>query len=302
MHQMPDYDVTCEYPRADFPIFRPITFGGVKIVALCDGHFPLTAHEVLCTGGGGLDGLLADADLPPVIASHVNAFLIDDGGRVILIDAGAGDLQDPTLGQLHAALGAAGYAPSDVDIVLLTHLHADHAGGLCLGGYPVFPKATVCVARNEAAFWLSDEPTRGAYLDASVRGTFMHARSMLAPYQAEGRFELFSPGASWGGTVVEEAMPGHTPGHTGFRLKTREGDLVFCGDLFHVVGVQANSPGVTVCYDSDPAQAALARADFFKQAARSGDLMAAAHASFPGFGRIEKAATGFRWTGLLSGT
>jgi glyoxylase-like metal-dependent hydrolase (beta-lactamase superfamily II) len=274
-----------------------VTLGDVKIVALCDGHFALATHEVLHAHACDLDTLLADGDLPRVIPSHVNAFLVDDGKHVTLIDTGAGDLQDPTLGNVLAAHEGAGYPASAIDTILLTHLHGDHAGGLCRAGQATYPNAEVYIARDEAAFWLPGAAQPRMAVDPSVQATFADAHAMLAPYMAEGRVRFFDPGTCWHGAITAHPLPGHTPGHTGFCLDTGDGIVMFCGDLFHVVTLQVSQPSVTVCYDADPAQAARARSRFLAAAACSGYTVAAAHAPFPGLGRIHAVEGGHAWQG-----
>ncbi|MFC4761867.1 MBL fold metallo-hydrolase [Dyella koreensis] len=265
----------------------------MTITALCDGHFPLSVHDVLRSGEVSLDTLMMEARLGNVVSSHVNAFLIDDGQHRMLIDAGAGDLQDATLGRMATQLMSAGHRPSDIDIVLVTHLHPDHIGGLTRNGEAVFPRAIVHVPREEAAFWL--EASSYDHVDPSVRATFDCARQIVAPYVADGRYRLFDPETSWYGCLMAEPLPGHTSGHTGYRLRTGERDLVFCGDLFHVVPVQLSEPSVTVCYDNQPRQAKTTRETFLAEAFRRGDAVAAAHAPFPGLGHIHKEAQGYTW-------
>ncbi|KAF1003767.1 MAG: hypothetical protein GAK28_04421 [Luteibacter sp.] len=277
----------------DDATFHRTVFGALTITALCDGHFPLCAHDVLRSGDTPLGDLLEDAHLDAVVPSHVNAFLVDDGTHRTLIDTGAGHLQDATLGRMTLQLMAAGYDPHDIDIVLLTHLHPDHMGGLTHHGEAVFSRATVHVPRDESEFWLDNgEP---ADVDGSVRATFEHARRTLAPYLREGRYRPFEPGTTWLGYISAEPLPGHTCGHTGYRVRTDAGDIVFCGDLFHVAAVQLVTPGVTVCYDSDPMRAHATRKAFLNAMARRGDIVGAAHAPFPGLGRIRNDGAGYAW-------
>jgi len=202
-------------------------------------------------------------------------------------------LQDDTLGNLSTQLVAAGLRPEQIDTVLVTHLHPDHIGGLTRHGEPAFPHAVVHVPREEATFWLDAD--NYASVDPSVRATFDQARQILAPYQARGRYRLFDPDASWEKSLTAQTLAGHTSGHTGYRLHTSEGDIVFCGDLFHVASVQLADPAVTVCYDSDPAQAKHSRTAFFRDACGAGDIVAAAHAPFPGLGCIDAGESGYAW-------
>jgi glyoxylase-like metal-dependent hydrolase (beta-lactamase superfamily II) len=273
--------------------FHRFQLGGTTITALCDGHFALSVQEVLRDGETPMQPLLERARVGAVVSSHVNAFLIELGTHRMLIDAGAGDLQDATLGDMSAQLMAAGLRPEQIDTVLVTHLHPDHIGGLTRNGVAVFPHAVIHVPREEDAFWLgAGDP---ATVDASVRATFEHARQILAPYRAEGRYRLFDSGAVWNGCVTAESLSGHTGGHVGYRLHTDEGDVAFCGDLFHVAAVQLADPDVTVCYDSEPAKARTTRAAFLADACRRNDIVAAAHAPFPGLGRIVAADNGYAW-------
>lgn len=273
--------------------FHRMRLGRMTITTLCDGWFSLSAHDVLRGGRQPLQATLARARLGCMVTSHVNAFVIEDGEHVVLVDTGAGALQDATLGGMSTQLAAAGLRPADIDTVLLTHLHPDHMGGLTRNGVAVFPRAIVHVARAEAAFWLHGEPR--AEVDASVQASFGAARLILSPYMAEGRIRWFDPDASWHGSLSAESLPGHTVGHTGFRLQTGEADMVFCGDLFHVASAQMADPSITVCYDSEPAQASTTRAAFLAKASRRGYFVAAAHAPFPGLGRIAVDHDGYAW-------
>lgn len=275
---------------------RRYRFGSITVTALCDGHFALAAHDVLRGGQNPLGTALGRARLADIVSSHVNAFLVDDGEHRTLIDVGAGDLQDDTLGQMQARLEAAGHGVDDIDTILLTHLHPDHIGGLTRHGRAVFPRATVHVARDEARFWLGTPERDG--VDTSVVATFAHAREILGPYVDDGRFRAFEPDATWHGYLFAEPMAGHTPGHTGYRLRTTARDIVFCGDLFHVAAVQLADPSVTVRYDSQAGQAHAVRETFLANASSRGDVVAAAHAPFPGIGYVSRATRGYAWMPL----
>lgn len=281
------------FATVDKATLHRVRIGTMTIIALCDGHFPLVAHDVLRSGPASLDSLLSQARLTDVVPSHVNAFLIDDGEHRVLVDAGAGSLQDATLGRMNVHLAEAGYGVDDIDTILLTHLHPDHMGGITRNGEAVFPKAVVHVPRDEATFWLKEGGL--GEVDESVRATFDHARHTLSPYIEAGRYRTFDPGTCWFDMLTAESLPGHTCGHTGYRLRTDVADVVFCGDLFHVAAVQLATPAVTVCYDSAPGQARATRESFLAQAHHRGDIVAAAHAPFPGLGTIHGTTSGYAW-------
>jgi glyoxylase-like metal-dependent hydrolase (beta-lactamase superfamily II) len=92
--------------------------------------------------------------------------------------------------------------------------------------------------------------------------------------------------------------PGHTPGHTFYRLEDQGVRLVFWGDVMHAAEVQLPDPSVTIAYDVDPSAARAQRLRAFADAARSGDLVAPAHMAFPGVGRLKRDGKSYRWQPL----
>ncbi|HLA34360.1 MAG TPA: MBL fold metallo-hydrolase, partial [Rhodocyclaceae bacterium] len=117
--------------------------GAAEITALFDGTIDLDAKLLKNASPAEIQRLLARMfAAAPKLQTGVNAFLINTGSRLVLVDTGAAKLFGPTLGQVAANLKASGYEPSQVDAVLITHLHGDHMGGLIDGeGKPSFPNA-----------------------------------------------------------------------------------------------------------------------------------------------------------------
>ncbi len=150
----------------------------------------------------------------------INCFLIDTGTTCrMLVDTGAGELFGPTSGQLVANLRASGYRPEDIDVILLTHIHGDHSGGLSVGGERVFPNALVYVDRRDPDYWLSAEVE--AKTPANRRATFEQSHKTLDPYIDAGKLRTFD-----GATELSRAMRtvpehGHTPGLTGYLFESR---------------------------------------------------------------------------------
>lgn len=140
----------------------------------------------------------------------MNTFLFQTGGRTVLVDAGAGTSLGPGTGHLPDNLRAAGVSPEQVDDVLITHLHPDHAFGLVTAdGEAAFPSATVHVSSLDAQYWLDDTVAASAEgVQAQIHRWAVRA---LAPYRAAGRFSTFAYGEQPVQGVTAVDLHGHTP-------------------------------------------------------------------------------------------
>ncbi|MFL4968950.1 MAG: MBL fold metallo-hydrolase [Xanthobacteraceae bacterium] len=211
----------------------------------------------------------------------VNTFLIQRDGNTILIDAGAGNTMQPTLGRLPANLRAAGIDPSAITHVVLTHIHPDHANGLVDdAGAPHYPNAEIIVHEKEAAFWLApgpgDEPE-------NVRRNRARAKINLTPYG--DRLRRIRDGEEILGLTPIPA-PGHTPGHTCWRIASGRDALVAWGDLVHFSAIQISHPETAVTYDLDKDLARASRLRLLDMIATDRLAIAGAHVEAPGFGTI----------------
>jgi glyoxylase-like metal-dependent hydrolase (beta-lactamase superfamily II) len=237
------------------------------------------------TRGPGRSGILIGADealqrkyLGGGFASETNTFLIKGGGKTVLVDTGFG-------GAVFDNLKKLGVEPSQVDAVLLTHLHGDHIGGLARDGKALFPRAKVYVAQQEKDYWTVTNVNRGA-------------AAALAPY--EGRLETFFPG-ELGGTL-QELLPGifpvaafgHTPGHTLYLIRSGDEQFLIWGDLMHVQLLQFPRPDISVTYDTDPAAAGVIRTKVLDYAARNRIPIGGMHLVYPAVGTVQAEGAGFR--------
>ena len=121
--------------------------GDRALIALSDGTAPRHLDQILSDPSLVRDELKADHQSEPVPLS-INAYLVNTGTHVVLIDTGAGELFRPTSGALLSNLRAAGYEPGQIDTILLTHIHADHSGGLSVGGVRQFPNCAHRLSRR----------------------------------------------------------------------------------------------------------------------------------------------------------
>ena len=219
----------------------------------------------------------------------INGYLIQGRGRTLLVDAGAGGLNNVG-GQLKETLATAGVSPDDVDTVLLTHGHPDHIGGLLdAEGQPVFNQAELYLHPLEARYWQDDEKRKMA----NERGqrNFDLARRTLDAYARKVR--LIGKGEVAEG-ILPEWLPGHTPGHTGFRITSGDECLLIWGDIVHFPHIQSARPDVSIVFDCDPPQARETRKKIMAQAVRENLLIAGMHLDSTGFARVFKAGEGYR--------
>ncbi|HET9624772.1 MAG TPA: MBL fold metallo-hydrolase [Kofleriaceae bacterium] len=293
--------MTADSAQANAPIAKTASpgwyrmqLGDFEITALNDGTAALPMEKLL-TGStpAKIDAALAKAYLKPGFETSVNAFLINTGSKLVLIDTGAGTLFGPTLNKLVTNLKASGYQPEQVDEICITHMHNDHVGGLVANGKLVFPNATVHAHKADADFWLSADNLAKA--PDAMKDFFKGAQGMLNPYVTAGKTKWFDAEADIVPGVHAIPAVGHTPGHTIYVVTSKDQKLVLWGDLMHVGAVQFPDPSVTIQFDSDSKKAAAERKKDFADAAKSGYFVGVAHLPFPGIGQLRTDGAGYRF-------
>ena len=281
--------------RTQAPGFYRGKLGKFEIVALSDGTAPRHLDEILSDKTTVVEELKASHEEEPIQLS-INAFLINTGAHIVLVDTGAGELFGPASGLLIKNLAAAGYQPEQIDTILLTHIHGDHSGGLAVQGKKQFPGATVYVDGHDVALWLSKSEEEKA--PPAKRKTFQQSQQTVGPYLAAKQIvELKRNSEILPGITAQSAF-GHTPGHTAFIIESEGHRLLLWGDIIHSAEVQFPHPEVTVEYDVLPSEAMKTRMAFLESVAGDGSLMGSSHISFPGFGHVRKAGSGYAWVPL----
>ncbi|WP_438503246.1 MBL fold metallo-hydrolase [Acinetobacter soli] len=273
--------------------------GNVQITALLDGTNFMSPTLFKDIPQQQVHDILKKyyADQEKGVQTSVNAFLVNTGKSLVLVDSGAASCFGAHLGSVLTNLKAAGYQPEQVDTILLTHLHPDHVCGISKNGTANFPNAIVYASQDEANYWLDakqaskvPEAKRAGYL-----GTGEKIKAALAPYQAKQRFKTYKLGDEIQGFKVISTA-GHTPGHFSYAFKTDSETVVFIGDIVHSHTVQFDRPKTAIEYDINPQQAVQTRLKQFADFAKNGQIIAAPHLPFPGIGHVYSAdGKSYQW-------
>ena len=275
------------------PVIYDRVVGDAQLTVMLDGYFPLGLDMIT-----NMDPALVKANLaaayhntegpyPLAISSH----LIRSGDQITLVDGGTGGAFGPTAGRLLAGLEAAGIAPEDVTRIALTHMHPDHIGGLLNGATATFANASLHVAAPELAFW-TDEAT-GAAAPAEMQSFFALSRALKAAYG--DRVVTFEGETDLGAGLSTVPLPGHTVGHTGYRLASGNDQLLILGDATFFAALHFQHPEVGIVFDSDRAMAAETRKKLFAMAAADRLAVCATHLAFPGIGHVEVKDEAYAW-------
>jgi glyoxylase-like metal-dependent hydrolase (beta-lactamase superfamily II) len=261
--------------------------GDIEVTALSDGRLATSLDVVIGMDRAEAARLVGTTGGDVHIA--VNAFLLKRAGNWALIDTGAGNSMGPALGKLAENLRAFGVAPEEIAAVFLTHIHPDHSNGLVdASGRMIFPNAELIMHEAEARFWLDRDEASGA--NERIRRNIAKAAVATAPYRQ--RMRAVRDGEALAG-VAAVALPGHTPGHTGWLIASGKESLLIWGDLVHLASVQVARPDTGLVFDVDPQAACATRLRTFDRVAADRLKVAGAHMDFPGFGTIVRRGSGF---------
>ncbi|MBA4171875.1 MAG: MBL fold metallo-hydrolase [Hyphomicrobium sp.] len=273
------------------PPLAQIRVGRFEVTALSDGYADMPFGYF--TGRSPADietaATAAFAARKGNIRLAFNQFLVRDGGMSILIDAGPNG-QVGQSGRLPEGLNALGVKRSDIDAVILTHLHVDHIAGLVAGGRKVFPNAEIYADRRDVAHW-TDAAKRAAAPDF-LKSSFDTAALVMRLYpklnRIDGEREI-----SRGISIVD--LTGHTPGHIGVRIADGADSLTMVSDMMFHPTLHPGAADIGFVFEQDPAAARAMRERFFPRALEDKTLIAATHMPFPGLGRIVRDGDRNRW-------
>ena len=277
-------------PQKQAPGIYRRRIGDTLVTAVNDGFLDIPFDILRGVNRDEMQAAMHDAFRPGAPRLTVNAFVIETGGRKILVDAGGGSITIYSMGLLPENLGVLSFSPADFDTVLLTHIHPDHSNGL-LGpsGERLFPRAEIVVNEADIAFWsdpgLRDGRSAAAMPYLNSAAALLNAyRDQLRPVR-EG---TVAPG------VTMLPLPGHTPGHSGYRVDSARETLVIWGDTVHVPEIQVPYPQVTSEFDIDESLAEENRRRIFDLVATERLLVAGMHLHIPAFAHLVRDGRSYR--------
>jgi glyoxylase-like metal-dependent hydrolase (beta-lactamase superfamily II) len=278
------------------PGFYRTMVGDYELTVLSDGTVMRPIDKIMSNGDEIRQVFAKDHETLPTELS-INAFLLNIGSKLILIDCGAGALFGPRSGgRLIRNLRASGYRPEQIDAVLLTHIHADHSGGLSIEGRRQFSKAIVYVDKRDVEFWLSPSQEKSA--PESRKLTFRQSHLTVDPYVAAALVHTFDGATELFPGIRSVPAYGHTPGHTAYLVESKGARLLLWGDTIHAAEVQFANPEISIQYDVNRDEAMASRKELLLDCAKRGFMVGGAHISFPGLGHVRISGHAFLWIAL----
>lgn len=258
--------------------------------AFIDGPFPLIGANASEDDVRALmrNNLLPETRYQPGFSPLV----LNTGRELVLFDTGNGEngfVPRPNGGWLAAGLAPAGIRAEDIDIVVLSHGHPDHVGGLIEGGKPLFPNARYVIGAIEYDYWAPEGKHTG---DLEKFAAVFRANTK----PIADRFTFLKPGdAVVSGVTALEAY-GHTPGHLNFRIESEGKAIYFWGDCAHHQVASLVRPDWHCVFDGDKEQGAATRKRVYDMLATERIPIIGYHMPFPSVGYVERqGARGYRW-------
>jgi glyoxylase-like metal-dependent hydrolase (beta-lactamase superfamily II) len=239
------------------------------------------------------------------VALALQTWVLRSAGRTVLIDTAVGNGRErPGMPRFHhwqgdflGGLARAGVRPEDVDVVVNTHIHADHVGWNTKDAagewVPTFPNARYLLPAADDFHFGPDN----AYGNARREDDRLIYQDSIAPIHRAGQAELWDGVHRIDEHLSLESAPGHTPGSSVLRLESGGDRAVFVGDLLHSP-VQILDPSCSSCLCLDQAGAATSRRRILERAADQRELVIPAHFGGAGAVEVRRAGSGFslgRW-------
>ncbi|NRG19299.1 MBL fold metallo-hydrolase [Rhizobiales bacterium] len=280
-------------PRQTFAR-EAFVLGEATVETLSDGHLVLPIDfQYGDAPREELEALLKAHDLPITVSEpDCNLTLLRDGGRIVLFDAGSGSRFVPSAGKMMHAFKEIGLDPSQVTHVVFTHAHPDHIWGI-LDDFDdvMFPDAELMISAAEWDYWWN--PATIDTLPEARKPFAVGAKRSLEAI--EDQVTRFHPGEEILPGVLALDTNGHTPGHMSFEIAKGGESVLVLGDAITHAYISFAHPEWPNGADHDTEKGIATRKLLLDKLALEQTRIIGFHLPYPGFGRVEKSGTAYRY-------
>jgi glyoxylase-like metal-dependent hydrolase (beta-lactamase superfamily II) len=281
--------------------FYRFNIGDFRATVISDGYGPIPAPIFAVNPSEAeLAAVLKANFMRPVIQVTSNPLVVDTGRERVLVDTGFGEKIGPAFGGfpgLEANLRRAGITPESIDLVVISHGHLDHIGGLVTkSGALVFPKAQFVFVGMEWNYWTGtryeSEVNSSAMPDPFKKGTIAAAKNL--PLVVDRCRFVKQDGEITSGVHYVPA-PGHSPFHSAILFTSGNDQFMHMGDIAHNPVTSLQHPDWTPVFDYEPAQAIKSRKAILDRVATDRLMVMGFHFPFPAIGHVVRRDTAYHW-------
>ncbi|MEO0619964.1 MAG: MBL fold metallo-hydrolase [Pseudomonadota bacterium] len=276
------------------PSYHRIKLGAFEVTTVFDGSAAVPKVHPIFGQNQSADAVGAHmkANLLPADRMTIGftPVIVNTGSQLVLFDTGNGSGRGATRGHLAKAVAAAGYKPEQIDIVVLTHFHPDHIGGLLVDGKPQYPNARYVTSEAEYNFWSKQDPNSS---DTTMAGRAKLVQAQVVPLAEQMAF--IKDGADVVSGITAVGAYGHTPGHTAFNIESNGQRVLLWADACNHYVASLQKPEWHVVFDMDKDAAIASRKKILGMVAADKIAATGYHMPFPAIGYVEAVGDAFRW-------
>jgi glyoxylase-like metal-dependent hydrolase (beta-lactamase superfamily II) len=274
------------------PAFYRFDLGSLEATVISDGPLNFTSKIFRGAPDAEIQQLLLDDFVQPdKVRMEQNILVINTGDKLVMFDTGILSMKQANApsGQILNSLAQAGIAPKDIDAIVLSHPHIDHAGGIMSadGQTRLFPNAQIYTTEADFKYW-TNEQLIGTPAEFSART----AMKNLLPNK--DRLVMYKDGQEILPGIQAIYSPGHTVGHSSFLITSGGKSLCYTGDVA-LHEIMLRNPKIEVSFDTDPKQASATRMKMFDMLSADKTPVLIYHMPWPGMGNVVKDGDGYRF-------
>jgi glyoxylase-like metal-dependent hydrolase (beta-lactamase superfamily II) len=283
--------------------FYRFKIGDFQATVISDGYglqIPVGPIFAMNASEAELAPVLKANFMPPVIQATNNPLVVNTGRERILVDTGFGEKIGPPFGSfpgLEENLRRSGITPESIDLVVISHCHLDHIGGLVTkSGALAFPNAQFVFVDTEWNYWTGsryENEVNGSPMPDPFKQATIAVAENLPPVADRSRF--VKQGGEITSGVQYIAAPGHSPSHAAILFNSGNEQFIHMGDIAHNPVTSLQHPDWTPVFDYEPAQAIKSRKDILDRVATDGVMVMGYHFPFPAIGHVVRHGTAYRW-------